>query len=645
MNDQRRIALLQQLSQDYDVTSEQLAATLEVSSRTIRTDLKELRSILLKHGADIITKPKYGSRLIIQDQAKYDALLKGLETKQDELPITSAQRVQYLLEYLLASEDYVKLDDLCESLYISKSSISQDLKEVRSRLEDYNLKLVNRPNYGIKVIGREFDLRLCIANTTIDQISHLAPQGDKKEMLSRIAQTLRAVFGEHQFRMSDVSFQNLIVHIYIAIQRIEEGCYVPLAQEQLEEIAKESEFQIAEEIVRQLTKAFHVEIPISEIGYIAIHLASKKIVELNQDGTNNVIIDNEINDIVTKMLQDVYDSFKIDFKDDIELRMVLALHLVPFGVRMEYDMILRNPLLKEIKTRFTLAYSIAVAACDTLRKYYHKDILEDEIGYFALHFNLALERKKNRTTKKNILIVCSTGRGTAELLVYKFKEEFGKYLDEIHTSDVLHLNQVDFSNIDYLITTVPIPIHVPVPILEVTYFLEERDVAAVRSLLLKEKSSSMLKYFDERLFLCDLDASSKEDALKQMVQRIKEVKEVPRNFYQAVMKREAQAVTEFGNLVAIPHPYKAVSKETFVCVAILKKPIKWEKKKVQLIYLMSMEDNPNKNLQQFYKITSKLLVNQAYVKELIQKKDYQILLRMFHTIEEELEQKPQGGML
>lgn len=53
---------------------------------------------------------------------------------------------------------------------------------------------------------------------------------------------------------------------------------------------------------------------------------------------------------------------------------------------------------------------------------------------------------------------------------------------------------------------------------------------------------------------------------------------------------------------------------------------------------MSMENNPNRDLMSFYKITSKLLVNPTYVHELIQKKDFNILLGLFRKIEEELEE-------
>lgn len=641
MKEQRMYTLLQHLSTEAYVSSQALANILDVSSRTIRNDIKELQMIISHHGADIIAKPQKGFLLRIEDREAFMRFCQVLYKEEPHhLPVTSKERVQYLLEYLLAADDYIKTDDLCDILYISKSSLSQDLKEVRHLLREYHLELVQRPNYGIKVEGKEFDLRLCIANTTINRIQNNddRQQKDQQTDLRTIGTMLTSVFDIYGFHMSNVAFQNLIVHIYIAIERIRSNRYVPLEQGQLESMRKEHEFLMAEEIVRKLELLFHIDVPEAETGYIAIHLAGKRIVTAGWGDQGNIVIDETINDLVSQMLDEVEHAFHIDFRNDLELRMNLALHLIPMQVRMKYDMILHNPLLKEIKLRFTFAYTIAVAACDILRKQSHRIIDEDEIGYFALHFNLALERRKHRIEKNNILIVCATGRGSAELLVYKFRSTFGKYLQRIDTCDVLGLASYDFHGIDYIITTVPIQRRVPVPILEVSNFLEAEDVTAIRQLLHREKSLVMAQYFDARLFLIDVQAETKEEVLQFMCTRIHAYRDVPDDFYAAVMKREAQARTEFGNLVAIPHPNRAMSKETFVCVAILEKPIRWDKRKVQFVFMLSIENTPTKNLQTFYQITSKFLLHKEWVKEIIRKKDFQTMLEIFHDIELQLEE-------
>lgn len=73
---------------------------------------------------------------------------------------------------------------------------------------------------------------------------------------------------------------------------------------------------------------------------------------------------------------------------------------MPLVVRIRHDMKLTNPLLKDIRERYSLAYSMATTACVILNHKYHKIVKEDEIGYIALLFALALERKKTEIARK-----------------------------------------------------------------------------------------------------------------------------------------------------------------------------------------------------------------------------------------------------
>lgn len=642
MKEERVKLILESLSENY-ISSNVLASQIGVSSKTIRNEIKKINSILKHHGAIIQTKPKKGIALNIIDEIKYTKFTNSLSTKQpQDIPATFEQRVQYLIEYLLNAQQWTKIEYLADKLFVSRSILSQTLKEVRKRLKEYNIELVSKPGYGLKAIGSEFDFRVCMTNIIVDNVDNQTLpdnkcENDKREILKKISQILNKNFEFFEYHMSDVSFHNLIIHIYVALCRIEEGQETYLSSEQMNQVHEWKEYKMAHSIVEDLSEEFNVDFPDDEIGYIAIHLAAKRIVSIDETENGNVIINGEVYEIVSHMLRAVYDSYHIDLMDDLELRMMLVLHLVPFGVRMAYDLVLHNPLLVDIKTKYTMAYNLAVVASEELRKHYNKEIKEDEIGYFALHFNLALERKNRKQDKKNILIVCGTGRGTAQLLMYQFKDNFGKYLNQIYTSDALGIKNIDFTDIDYVITTVPIAYSVPVPILEIKSFVEDRDVKTIKRFLSQGHSRTMEKYFRKDLFLTNVGFETKEEVLQYMVKKIESVYDIPSDFYDAILHRERQAGTEFGNLVAIPHPYKAMTKETFVCICILNKPIIWDKKKVQLIYLMSMEDNSNRNLMTFYKITSKLLVNPKYVNELIQNKRFEVLLSLFGEIESTLE--------
>lgn len=631
MNKKRCLDILNNLSTEEAITSENLGIRLQLSSRTVRNELKELKDVLEREGAHLVSKTNLGYMLHIEDEEKYQDFLKTLENT-DTVPESPEERIQYLLEILLENgETYIKIDELADQLYVSKSSLTSNLKEVRRFLKTCNLQLVTRPGYGIRIEGEEFNLRHCLAVCTGDQIK----KHDQKQKLKTIAECIEKGIEGSDFRLSEISYQNLVVHIYIALMRSKDGGHVPLRGSQLESITKEVEFVYAQNIARFLENAFSVRLSREETGYIAVHLAGKRMIG-SMKHSGNLVIDDEIYTIVNQMLDVIYENYNIDFHDDLELLMFLAAHMVPFSVRMQYGMNLKNPLLQEIKSHYSMAYMIAVTACEILEKHFQKHISDDEIGYFALPISLAMERNQTEIAKKNIVVVCSTGRGSAQLLVHRLKSEFGKYLDQIDICDVIELKNFDFAKTDYVITTVPIPFSVNRPILQIKLFLENADVNALHSLFLESRNSIVRKYFHPELFIGELEAYNKQEVITAMVDQIQSKKEIPDDFLDAVFEREQMAVTEFGNMVAIPHPNRALTDETFVCVAVLKTPIYWEQQKVQFVLLLSLQKGGDTNMQYLSSVMSKLLFSREYINEMIKNPTFDTLLRILETIEKNI---------
>lgn len=641
MLDKRFIQLFALLSKDEYKTAESLSEKLDLSSKTIRNLLKDLDEILKDNGAHIISKHGYGYKLEIKDLVKMKQF--KLFNENIYLPETSEERIQYLLEYLLHSKDYVKIEDLSEMLFISKKTLAGDLKEVEKMMKKYSLTFDRKPYHGIKVVGKEFNLRLCIAECTEKKINFsLTNDKQLNAELKEVAGLIIEAIDSKNYKMSDVAFQNLIVHIHIAIKRIQENYYIPIENNELSDLALEEEMLIAEDMACKISKRFLIEFPKSEIQYIAVHLAGKKMLDIFKEGRDNLVINQEVNDVVKDMLQVIYEAFKFDFRHDLELIMILGQHLVPLKVRMRFDMKMKNPLLKDIKERFSLPYAMATQACIVIKQRYGKMLEDDEIGYIALSLALALERQKTSIAKKNILLVCSSGKGSAQLLAFKLKETFSEHIDRIETCDVRSISKVDFKDINYVFTTVPIFEEVPVPIQEVQYFLESKDIKAMEELFHSNKMSCIAGYYDSSLFITGLEVQTKEEVLQYMCNHIKEHKDIPKEFYEAVLERERLAKTEFGNLVAMPHPNIALTNETFVCVCILNRPIQWDEKMVQIIFLVSIENRGNKDLQRFYRITSKLLLNKQYINELIKKKSFQVLQGLLQKIEGDMEGENNG---
>jgi len=299
---------------------------------------------------------------------------------------------------------------------------------------------------------------------------------------------------------------------------------------------------------------------------------------------------------------------------------------------------LKNPLLRDVKEKFCLSYAMASSGVTVLNEYFQVLLSEDEIAYFAFAFALALERKKTEIQKKNILLVCSSGRGSAKLLQYKYQNSFKDYINNITVCDVGSLFKIDFTNYDYIFTTVPITVAVPIPILEVQYFLDDKDIVNVKKVLTSEKTSQVGHYYKKEMFLPHLKFRTKEEVLRCMCHFVMEEKKLPEEFYESVLKRERLAKTAFGNMVAMPHVYKAISEETFVCVGILDEPVDWGGQKVRAVFLVSIanKDHTSVELQRFYQMTAAFLLSQKQIQNLVKKQDYEAFIKAMISIEEQL---------
>lgn len=634
MIDERLVKLLSVLSQEHYLTAENLAEMMGTSSKTVRNRLKELEPILRQHGADIVSKHGSGYKLRVEDVDQF----KEIFLQEDaEIFDTSQKRVRFLLGYFLNTDEYVKMEDLSDMLCVCKKTLAADVKEVEKIFERYEISMDRKPYKGMKIAGDEFHLRLCMAEYGNRKQEALgATENEERKNLNLIAESLAECFEITGYQISDVALKSLAMHIYIAAMRIKEKNYVPGDFSHYEKWLKGEEIELAKRCAASLGEALKIEFPESEIYYIAIHLAGKR----ESDIADNIIISSEITEIVNEMLDEVYRVLRIDFRNDLELIMSLGKHMEALLIRIQFGLKMKNPVLKDIREKFCMAYSISMIACVVITKRYGKPLEPDEIGYIALGFALAIERQHAAVEKKSLLLVCSSGLGTAKLMSYKVKELFGDYIKKLQTCELRGLEKMDFSEIDYIFTTVPIPITVPVPICEVQYFMGTGEVNSLKMMLKSDARCNVIQYYPPELFFTEVKAENKEQVLRYLCLKIAKQKDLPEDFIDSVLEREGLAQTAFGNNVAMPHPCYAMTKDTFVCVAILDKPIEWcSGQLVRAVFLVSIAMNPDNRNKDFYRITSRLLLNKQYIQELIKDNSYSKLAEELSLIENNLEEE------
>lgn len=611
-----------------------LADVFDVSDRTIRTYVKKLNG-QLEPAAHVHKARGGGYSLIVTDRDAFDGLVQASsEGGIRALPSTPEGRVSYILSDLLCRTDWITLDDLSEILFVSRNAISGDLKQVEERLGLFDLSLERRPHYGIRVRGSEMSRRLCLANITLDNLmDSRADDDDNRASLDVIARCVDEAIAEEGFQINSAAYQNLMVHIAIAVRRIRESCYVPMEAENLKRIRSSREFSVARRIADGIECAFEINLPQEEVAYIAIHLAGKQSLYVGPDGEDEgLIISDEVWGVVSEMLELVWDSYHFDLRGDLELRMNLARHIVPLAVRLKYRMHIDNPLLADIKERFTLAYSMALDSSTILAQKYGNRLSDDEVGYIALAFTLALERQKGEAPRKNILVVCASGQGSAKLLEYRYRQEFGSLVDRVVTCDASHVDNVDMTGIDYVFTTVPLHRPLPVPVRQVSFFLDDEDMKNLRDLLSDAGlSGSLAPFFSPELFMADLDVSDKREVIERLCERVVEHRKVPGDFCELVLRREELAQTSFGNQVAMPHPVQAVSDDTFVCVGLLRHAIEWNGQAVRAVFLVSVSKAKNKKLESFYRSMAKLLTNKEAIQKLVGNQEWGALVELLIT--------------
>lgn len=294
-----------------------------------------------------------GYLLQVNDRALFETLSSGENAAAHFIPSGSEERVRYLLVLLLGQVDYVKLDDVSEELYVSKYTISGDLHQVEEELAKYHLSILRRPNYGIRVTGREIDIRNCTAHV-LANYNNMMPDGGAgyRNMAQRISQCLMSAMHKHALHFSEINFRNLVNTIFATIHRALQHAFIPLLEEDSAPDINENVYAAAHYLAELLEAQFDIRLPEPEVLFLALNIAGKCNYSSADREDENVVIAPEIMALVDDMLESIYESFKLDYSTNFLLRMNLGQHLVAMDIRLRYGMPIENPLLCEVHMQY-----------------------------------------------------------------------------------------------------------------------------------------------------------------------------------------------------------------------------------------------------------------------------------------------------
>lgn len=493
-------------------------------------------------------------------------------------------RKRYLITRLLKAGDFVRIEQMADELFVSRATVDRLMPEIKAELGEYQLQIVTRPKYGVMIRGEEIKKRLCYAHR-----ANVPTLESQEGMTRKIQQIVLDVIQRNDLVINDINLYNLIRHCVIAIQRMASGNRLTEAQPLQFDGSVEKERQAARELVTRFEAAFGVEIPEGETQYMMMHLLGKRILKQGQTLTAETL------ECINHVLEEIRREKGIDLAGDAELYTALALHTQPLLSRLRFGLKQENPILQDIKRDMPQAYELAVCALNVIRRDLSLDMSEDETGYLALHFAVALEkREEDARNDWKVLVVCASGRGTAKLICHRLVDRYRFKRENLILSSVFELEKQDFSQILCIFTTVPLPERYPVPSVMVDLTMSDRAMERVDDFMRAAAKPTSPSHLPQNLLLFpDRSFATREETLDFLCGEMEKSFSFPGgegDFTSQVKQREALSSTEVGGQLAMPHPYGYQGETGAAAILSLKKPVLWKFGPVRLVILLAIPE-------------------------------------------------------
>lgn len=600
-----------------------IASTINVSERTIRTDISNLNDYLIDKNAKIKLIRQKGYILDCEDEKKIiDWWGNFNKTEGYSLLGSLKERQNYLFALLLNELKYYSVYELMEHLCISKNTLYMYLKNIRKTLSNYNLKLINNTNTGFKVIGTEYDKRKAILDLFLinDLQSYLVGFTDlEKLFLTNIdLDLLKTLESKHLYSLqlldSDFYHKNIISTIALAIARVKEGLTINEISIEVPKLMDHA-LDAIYLFLKEIENSFSITLPINEINYFILTL-SINVPRLIKNPKNHP---SESSIIVDELLTSIYETSNLNWTKDKILFEDLVNHIENFIKISSIDKERKNPILSTIINSFPFAYSLSLTHLGVIGKKYNIFFSEDEVGYIALHIAGAIERHKAKTQQLNVIIVCGGGFAMSKIIESKINKKFPNKFNIKKTYSYAEFQLSNISDIDLTITTLPFT-QENTPTVYIDMSNIDKAIDDLKYYLTDDQiNNNVMQLFNpENFYYFDTDKLSKKDLLVKMAVDLEKQNIVSEDFVSSVLERESLQTTLINDVIAIPHSMTMIANRSRVSVAIFPNGIQWEKdKKCNFIFLLAISKTDNEITDNLYDLILNLIDDKAMTKQLL----------------------------
>ena len=568
------------------VSSLALSQEIGCSTKTIQNEIKEVNKEL--KNCEIVSIRGIGYKI--------EGNLDDIDIKNSDL--YDYDRVEYIIKKIInissTDKDTIKLEDLADSMYVSLSTVKNDLKEVKKILNEYNLKISSKHKQGICIEASEEDIIKFIINYSnkVDNSLNIKDflNNNIIENLFSIKKILLDTLSYENMILTDNEFKNIVNYISIYLSRNN---------------TNQSDF-IKEYIKKYKSKK---EKPISEDEQLLIRKAIKEF------------------------CRDLNIATSINLSHDKVFEECLFNHISNLYKRADLGINQPEITAGEIKLKYPFAFELGKIAKKTIEKNLNMEISEDEVENIALHIGGALERIDKRDEKKvyKTIIVCTSGVGTSMLIKSKLENIFKGKLEIIKVIPSYLIDYINVLDIDFVISTVEVNLE-NVNVIKVSPMLTDKEIKLIEKYIETENvyiDLDIQNLFSSELFFKDIKAETRSQVIDIMSKKLVEKGYIDDTMRQSYFERETIATTEIGNMVAIPHGAKGEVYENKVAIGILKEPISWEVGKVRLVIMLALDKEKILDYEEVFSKIYKRVDSIAKVISICENKSYEKFIKLF----------------
>lgn len=470
----------------------EISTFTSVNDRTIRYDIEKINELLIAKNISPIEKLSKG----VLFHSEYEKLENFIKDNSKNIFFNEYRQTIILIKILFSEE--ICINDLCENFDVTRTTIKNELGEIRKILKENSLEL-EPTGSGLKLIGAEENIRnsqLKILNQYRNLISE--KNIEKRYLFNlinkyfdgidiiEVEKFINYIAKQLNIIITDETYFILSNYILIMISRIKKDKYISKIGNQ-NFYSETIEFKILKKSISFLEANFSIEISDLELIKLTDYFLGCSSFSLNNSAYKEWI---EIEIIVKKIVLQFKKISNIDLTNDITLLNGLVNHIKPTIHRIKNGTKLENSVYEEVLENYPTLFENTKEALKILENFIGIEINDDEIAFISLHFKGAIDRNKtNKKESKNVILICGYGYGTSKLLEQQLKDRYN-----INILDIIPLHQVkniDFSkNIDLIITTLgKLDIKSDIPIISINPILKSEDISLLDSYNLPKYSN------------------------------------------------------------------------------------------------------------------------------------------------------------